>query len=97
MNAPPILDAYRHPDGVHFVVFRPDCRFWHWHSAENGCRAAHCSRVYLSMRGPELVCEPNNGSLYKTGYILREKGPISKQIVLQQKVRRGFARSKPKL
>ena len=73
MSTPPVLDAYRHPDGIHFVVFCPDCRYWHWHSAENGRRAAHCSRVYLSMRGPKLVCEPNNGTLYKTGYILRER------------------------
>ena len=97
MSTPPVLDAYRHPDGIHFVVFCPDCRYWHWHSAENGRRAAHCSRVYLSMRGPKLVCEPNNGTLYKTGYILREKGLLSRAIVRQQKVRYGFAGSKPRL
>ena len=68
---PPELPAYRHPDGVHLLVWCRSCRRYHWHGQPAGHRVAHC---------------PDRNSPYDAiGYTLIDAGPASPDLLRDAK------------
>lgn len=81
----PVLDAYRHPDGVHITTWCPHERRWHQHGI---CRQQPgCARLDASSYdGRGCTCPPGSGdghrgahctcrqTPYASGYYLREVG-----------------------
>jgi hypothetical protein len=39
---PPVLPAYKHPNGIHALVWCQFCQRCYWHSYGAGHRVAHC-------------------------------------------------------
>src|SRR4051794_34248875 len=48
---PPILPAYKHPNGIQSIVWCQFSQRYHWHGYGAGHRVAHCS----SRRGPYMT------------------------------------------
>jgi hypothetical protein len=68
-DSPQKVPGFRHPDGVHFIVWCDDCLTYHWHGivVGEGHRLAHCCA---------------STSHYKTkGYTLIDKGPAPAKMV----------------
>jgi hypothetical protein len=93
------LAAYRTTRAQHIhtqlVLFCPNCLAWHFHSgrrnekgAGDGYRKAHCSSSFK-------YGEPAMPSILETGYILREVGEITREIVARYLCRRGMAFTRP--
>jgi hypothetical protein len=73
---PPELPAYRHPDGVHFLVWCVCCRRYHWHGALPGHRTAHC---------------PDQDTPHRaTGYVLIDAGPASPELLRDARRKRPY-------
>jgi hypothetical protein len=69
----PTLPAFRHPDGVHALVWCQHCNRFHAHRAVMGHKNAHCAAT---------------GSPYRdTGYTIIDAGPASGELLaLYQKM-----------
>ena len=66
----PILQAYRHPDGAHVLVF---CKY---------CDRHHRHRLPITSAPRIAHCPTNGSSPYsRTGYRLEDAGPASDEMV----------------
>ncbi|WP_405591289.1 hypothetical protein [Streptomyces sp. NBC_01092] len=75
MTSTPELPAYRSPLGHQLWVWCEHENRWHYHGAVEGDRAAHCA----------CPCSP----LKRTGYVLREVGPLTPEVRRRHRESRG--------
>jgi hypothetical protein len=68
---PPILPAYKHPNGIQSIVWCRFCQRYHWHGYGPGHRVAHCG----SRGGPYMT----------SGYVLFDAGPAPAEILSDAK------------
>jgi hypothetical protein len=64
---PPVLPAYKHPNGIHALVWCRFCQRYHWHGYGAGHRVAHCG----SRGGPYMT----------SGYVLFNAGPAPAEML----------------
>jgi hypothetical protein len=80
----PYIDAFIDKTGE-ARIWCEHCGGWHRHGAYNGHRRAHCGRPHYDSDTGAWVESP----YYQTGYNLRIRGPLTRDIKLRYEQRRG--------
>ena len=72
-DKPPKLPSFRHPDGIHQVVWCADCLRYHFHGAGPGHRVSHCHDT--------PVRRSYESRYHDTGYTLVDCGAMSAEML----------------